>query len=280
MTLITQVIVWLNGLANTLASVLLAPVAVLPGWASATLIAAVTGVLMLLVFKWTSNQGAIKRVRNEIKANLLALTLFQDSVVVSLRSQARILRGAGRLLLLAFVPMLVMLIPVSLLLGQISVWYQARPLRVGEETVVTVHLSASSGEALPEVRLTPSTAIEPIVGPVRVVQKRMVCWNVLAREPGCHQLRFEANGQTFAKELAIGSGFMRLSILRPGWRWTDAMLYPLETPFDLDSVVQAIEVAYPQRQSWTAGTNSWLLYWFAASMAFAFAIRPLLRVSL
>jgi len=39
--------------------------------------------------------------------------------------------------------MLVMIVPMSLLLGQLSLWYQSRPLRVGEEAVVTCSLPAS-----------------------------------------------------------------------------------------------------------------------------------------
>ncbi len=84
----TQVLVSLNALAGKFADVLLAPIAVLPGWLSATLIAATTGLFMLVIFKYTSNQRAVQRVRNQIKANLLALSLFKESVLVSMRAQA------------------------------------------------------------------------------------------------------------------------------------------------------------------------------------------------
>jgi len=275
-----QIVVWLNGLANACGAVLLAPIAVLPGWLSATLVAAVTGLLMLLAFKYTSNQDAVKRVRNQIKANVLALSLFRDSVAVGLRSQGRILIGAGRLLLLAVVPMLVMFIPMCLLLGQLSVWYQASPLRVGEEAIVTVHLTGIPDGDLPEVQLAPCSAVESTIGPVRVPQKQMICWNIRACEAGYHRLAFEAGGRTFDKELAIGNGFMRVSSQRPGWCWTDAVLHPSEPPFAVDSIVQAIDIAYPERRSWVAGSNSWLLYWFAASMVFSFLMRPLLKVNL
>jgi uncharacterized membrane protein (DUF106 family) len=280
MTAFTQIVVWLNGLANACALLLLAPIAVLPGWLSATLVAAVTGVLMLLAFKYTSNQDAVKRVRNDIKANVLALSLFRESVIVGLRSQGRILIGAGRLLLLAVVPMLVMFVPMGLLLGQLSVWYQARPLRVGEEAVVTIHLADVPVGDLPEVQLAPCAAIKSTIGPVRVPQKQIVCWNVRACEAGYHRLTIEAGGRTFHKELAIGNGFMRVSPQRPGWCWTDAVLHPSETPFAVDSAIQAIDIEYPERRSWVAGSNCWLLYWFTASMVFSFLLRPLLKVNL
>ena len=56
-------------MANHLGRFLLAPVGVLPGWLSATLVAGLTGVLLLAVFKYTSNQRAIQRVRNDINGN-------------------------------------------------------------------------------------------------------------------------------------------------------------------------------------------------------------------
>jgi len=34
-----------------------------------------------------------------------------------------------------------MAVPVTLLLGQLALWYQARPLRVGEDTVITLELN-------------------------------------------------------------------------------------------------------------------------------------------
>src|SRR5690349_10307266 len=133
MDFLAQLVVWLNGMANALGRLLLAPVGVSPGWLSATIIATVTGVLLLFVFKYTSNQRAIKRVRNDINAHLLALKLFKDSAWVALRAQAHILLGAFSLFCLAVVPILVMLVPVTLLLSQLALWYQYRPLKVGED---------------------------------------------------------------------------------------------------------------------------------------------------
>ena len=63
-----QVIAWLNDLANRFASIFLSPIAWLPGWLSATIVGVVTGVLMLIVFKYTSHQSAIKQTHDQIKA--------------------------------------------------------------------------------------------------------------------------------------------------------------------------------------------------------------------
>lgn len=274
----THLLVWLNQIANTLGRWLLAPCAVLPGWLSATIAAAVTGILLLVVFKYTSNQRAIKRVRDSINANLLGLRLFKDNVSVAIRAQGMLMLGAVQLFVLALAPMVVMALPVTLVLGQLSLWYQQRPLHVDEEAVVTVRLNGAADANFPTVRLQPSPAVEPMLGPVRILSQREVCWNIRAREPGYHELRFQVGDQIVDKTLAIGSGFMHASAQRPGWSWTDILLYPAEQPFGPDSVVHSITIDYPPRPTWMSGTDTWVIYWFLASMVAALCFRRVLKV--
>jgi hypothetical protein len=282
---LTHVVVWLNAPANALGRLLLAPIAVLPGWLSATLIAVVTGGLLLVAFKYTSNQRAIKRVKDDIKANLLAIKLFKENASVALGAQGRILFAALRLLSLAVVPLLVMAVPVLLILGQLSLWYQARPLAVGEDAVVTLKLAAAAADAnWPEVRLTPTDAVDVAVGPVRARTKREVCWKISARRPGAHRLTFrvadEAGEQSGEKNLAIGDRFMQISPLRPAWNWSDTLLYPAEQPFAPESAIESIAIDYPQRSSWTSGTDAWVVYWCRVSMVSGLALRRVFNVNM
>lgn len=278
--MLTKLIILLNDLAGALAEVLLAPVSWLPGWLSLSLIAGVTGVLMLLVFKYTSNQTGIKQTRDQIKANLLALSLYKDSTMVSLRAQGRILLSACRLMVYAIVPMLVMTVPTVLLLGQLAVWYQSRPLEAGEETVVTLQLSEDDADLLQELRLVEDPALEVRTGPVRVPSKAMICWNVKALTDGDHTLDFEAGEQRYTKEFVVGAGYRQTSIRRPAENWSELLLHPWEPPFPRDSAVQSIEVSYPARESLVSGSSTWLIFWFIASMVAAFAVRPLLGVNI
>jgi hypothetical protein len=277
---LAQAAAWLSAAANVLGRLLLVPVGMVPGWLSATAIAAVTGVLLLAVFKYTSNQRAIQRVRNDIDAHLLALKLFKDSAPVALRAQGRVLLGAGRLFVLAVVPMLVMALPVTLVLGQLSLWYQARPLQIGEDSVITLKLAGDSGASWPAVSLRPSGAVEVEAGPVRVRSQREVCWNVKARERGRHRLEFQVGDRAITKELAIGDGFMRVSLERPGWDWSSILMNPWEEPFRPGDPVRSIAIAYPERPSWTSGTGYWVIYWFIVSMVAAFCFRGALNVKI
>lgn len=278
---LAQIIVWLNIVMNGLGRFLLAPlIGTLPGWLSNTIVAAVMGVLMLIVFKYTSNQQAISRVRDNIKANTLALKLFKDSMAVTLQSQGRLLRGALLLLVHAFRPLLVMIVPVSLILSQMALWYQSRPLRPEEFAVVIMKLAGEADASWPKVSLESTPAAEVTIGPVRVLSKREIYWEIKARENGNHSLVFRVDQDKVEKELAIGSGFMPVSLERPGWHWASILYNPREKPFPPTSVVQSISITYPDRPNWTSGTDWWIAYFFAASMVFALIAKPFLKVKI
>ncbi len=93
------------------------------------------------------------------------------------------------------------------------------------------------------------------------------------QSPAAIASMFQVGDQPVAKELAIGDGFMRVSIERPGWDWSAILLNPWEEPFRPDDPVQSIAIDYPERSSWTSGTDSWVIYWFVVSMVAALCFR-------
>src|SRR5215470_2520221 len=79
------------------------------------LLSIVVGFLMVVVFRYTSDQQSIRVAKDQLKAHLLAVRLFQDQLPVVLNSYGRILRGTGRYLKLAFMPLLYVIIPITFL---------------------------------------------------------------------------------------------------------------------------------------------------------------------
>ncbi len=277
MGFITSTIVCLNIFANILGKCFLGPLFFLPGWLSNTLISAVAGVIFLLVFKYTSDQQARGRIWDRIYAQILALKLFGDSITVTLQAQKQLFAEAFRLLFGALRPMLVMIVPVSLLLGQMGLVYQYRPLNPGEETVVTMKLKSVPDDTMAGISIE-SMPAELVAGPVRIVSRQEICWKIRARDEGLKTIRFKVDGETVTKELAVGKGFMRVSRMRPALKLTDILAYPQEKPFSADSRVRSITVGFPERISKTSGTDWWLGYFFAASMVFALIVKPFLNV--
>lgn len=284
--LATQLIALLNQIANALGRFLLAPLDVLPGMIGASIVAIVSGVLLLVFFKYTSPQLAIKNVRNGIKAELLALSLFKDSIAVSLTSQRRILQGAMKLILFSLIPISMMAIPVTLLLGQMSLWWEARPARIGENVVVTLSLRGTARSGWPKIALTSTPGLDVINGPFRVRSRRELCWELQARTAGYHQLVFEVDGRKIEKDIAVGGKFMRVSIRRPEWKWSEMLQHPAESPFLPNDPVESIAVQYPADTLWTEGRyssfvfHSWLVFWFLGSTIAAFCFSGVLKVNL
>jgi uncharacterized membrane protein (DUF106 family) len=287
-----QIVAWLSVPLNAAGKLLTVFVAAVPGWLSNTVISAVMGVLLLILWKYTSNQDAIGRVKDDIKANLLAMKLFKDSISVTLQAQGRAFRGAGGLLFYAIRPMLVMIVPVCLILGQMSLWYQSRPLKPGEEALVTMKLSGDIDSAWPSVGIASMTGADVTIDQTRVFSERQIFWKIKAHKEGYHEIVFEVDDRQVEKQLAIGNGFMRISPQRPGWHWADILLNPTEKPFGPDSVVQSISIEYPRRISRIAQRLGrfigadwliewwWMVYFFIASMVFGFIFKPFLNVKI
>lgn len=276
MSFLATVISWVNMLSNVLGWFCLSPVVVLPGWLSIAIISAVTGLFFLVVFKYTSNQRAIGRVKDDMKAQMLAIKLFKDSLSVTLMAQCRLFKGALLLLVNAIVPMLVMILPMSLLLAQMALWYQYRPLLPQEHAVLTVDVD----ESWPTVSIEGDPAFEVTSGPVRILSKRQICWEIKALQNGYHRIMLQTGQQYFEKDLAVGDGLMRISSKRPGWEWTDILMNPVEGPLRPDSIVRSVSIRYPDRPALASGSNRWLAYFFVASIAFAFILKPLVKVRL
>src|SRR5260370_42586062 len=75
----------------------------------------VVGLLMVIVFRYTSDQKAIRMAKDHLKPHLLAVRLFQDQLPVVLSSYWRFIQSTSRYLQLSFTPLLYVIVPFRLL---------------------------------------------------------------------------------------------------------------------------------------------------------------------
>jgi hypothetical protein len=267
-----------NVAANALFGVVFAPVANLPGWLSLTIISAVLGAVIFVIFTLTANRRAFARIIDDIKANILAVFLFKDSISVTMRCEARLLGCSGRLLWYSLFPVLVMSVPLILVLSQMAMWYQNRPAITGADRVQVQLTLSGRPEAWPDIVLEDHPAVQVLAGPVRLFSRGEVYWEVTPLADGDHDLVFRVAGAQYRKRFSAGEGFMRLSPKRPAAQIFDVLLYPLERPFPSGSLVSAISISYPDRDSKIYGTNWWVLYFCVASMIFALLSKPFIKI--
>lgn len=247
----------------------------LPGWLSLTIISAAAGLVMLVVFRYASNQTAIGRAKDDIKANLLALRLYKDELAVVFQAQRRVAWAILRLQGLLLRPFAILLIPLLLCMAQMGIRYQWRPLRPGEVTVITMKLHEDVDE-FGEIVLAPNAGLTIEAGPVPGGGE--VVWRVRGGEPGRHTLKFRVGGAVVEKELVVGNGFQRVSAIRPGASWTTQLLHPAEAPLPADSPARSIEIDLPGRHSRISGENYWVLTFCIVSLVVAFVFRPFFGV--
>src|SRR5215470_7904486 len=108
------------------------------------LLSLVIGFLMVIVFRYTSDQKAIRIAKDHLKAHLLAVRLFQDQIQVVLISYWRIIRSTGSYLRLAFMPLLYVSVPLILLIAQMDRYLGYAPMRQEQNFLVTAKLADAS----------------------------------------------------------------------------------------------------------------------------------------
>lgn len=150
---------FINSILGHLFSVLFFPFRHLNPWFGMVFVSLLTGLLMLVIFRLTSNQEGIKRVKDKIKAHLLELRLFKDNLNISLKAQGQILRHNFRYIGYSLKPMLVMMIPLILILVQLNFWFGYKPLRPGESAILKVKLerAPSRWNWMPPSKLPPES---------------------------------------------------------------------------------------------------------------------------
>lgn len=279
--LLSPVLAAVNPVCTAIGDFVYALLAPFPVWLGLTVLSVVTGVVMLIAFRYTSNQAAIGRAKDDIKASLLALKLYKDELRVTFQAQGRLLWAVLRLQRYVLTPVLVMLLPMMLALAQMGIRYQWRPLKPGERTLVKMTMRDKHADS-PEVTLAPCPGLVVETGPIPGGGE--LVWRVRGNEPGRYTLHFDlenspgSNGPSIEKEFVVADGFERVSAMRAGSNWIDRLLHPAERPLRSRSPIAAIEIEYPEVDSWIYGANWWVLYFFVISMAAALLLKPFFKV--
>jgi uncharacterized membrane protein (DUF106 family) len=237
----------------------------------------VIGLLMIVLFGYTSNQKAIKVAKDQLKAHLLAVRLFQDQLHVVVGSYGRILRGTGRYLKLAFMPLLYVIIPITLLIVQVDRYLGSTGIQTNVPFLVTVRVS--DPEALNDVSLELPTEITTTAPAVHVPATREIVWRLAANKEGAYEVKVAAAGQSATKRVHVSSELARLSPVRLRGHFWERMFSSAEPALPENSPVESIAINYPERTIDIAGYEiNWIWLFFILSMIAGFIFKELLGI--
>ncbi|HZQ70314.1 MAG TPA: hypothetical protein VFA68_17440 [Terriglobales bacterium] len=238
----------------------------------------VIGLLMVLLFAWTSDQKAIGVAKDQLKAHMLAVRLFQDQISVVMKAYGRIVRGTGRYIRLAFKPLLFVIIPITFLIVEVDRYLGWTPIETAQSFLVKV--KTSNPDALNEVALKLPPELVASAPPVHVPAENEVVWRVTADKIGAFDVNVAASGQIYTKRVVVSPGISRLSLERlraPLWQ----RYFSSAEPELQDGPVSSIAVTYPTRSLRFAWMDwNWIVLFFVLSMIAGFLFKEILGIEI
>jgi len=273
---------WLNLATGFIVKLALLPFTKINPWAGLIFISLLTAFLMLFIYKKFSNQKAIHQAKNQIKAYLLELRLFQNDFRTLLTTQKELFLTNVRYLACNLQPLLVMIVPIFLLLAQMNLWFGYRSFKPGETLLLKVKFisSVEVDKLSLDLEVPPGLTIDSPL--LRIIDENEADWRLKVEEKVSQPLVIRVNGKRYNKEIVVGgSKLERLSPYRFRQNLWQELLYPGEKPLPSDSYIKEIELTYPeQRLSFLGVKFHWLVAYFLLSIIFGLALKGPLKVEI
>lgn len=239
------------------------------------------GFFMVLLFGYTSDQKAIARAKDQLKAHLLAVRLYRDQLHVVMGSYGKVLRGTGRYLRLAFKPLLYVVIPITILIVQLDRTLGLRAIERNTPFLLTVR--TSNADAVNGLTLELPPEITSNAPPVHVSAENEVVWRLMASREGSYEIKIIANGETSTKTVHISSQLARVSPIRMRDHFWERMFVSGESALPENGAIESISVDYPSRNIplGIAGYEmNWIWLFFILSMIAGFIFKELLGIQI
>jgi uncharacterized membrane protein (DUF106 family) len=287
----------LNAIAGRSIDLLLFPFRQLPPIVGLAVVSLATAVAMLLIFRKTSDQRRLAAEKRQLQAAIYEIRLFNDDMRAILRAQGEILRRNVTYLRLSLVPMLWIIVPLALVIGQLQFHYGYSGLRSGQSVLVKAQLrrasAAGSGDSSP-VQNPPSAGewgrdavleagdhVDVETPAVWIPSTNEIIWRIAPKAAGEYELQVRVGHAGFTKTLRVSDAVARTSPVRLERGFLNQLLFPAEPPLPDGGPLTAVTVAYPERRirvfDWEL---HWMIVYFLLSMVFAFTLRKPLNVTL
>lgn len=272
-----------NAIMNTVGNIVLAPLSFLSPLMVLIVVSLVSGIAMTIVFRYTSNQSALRRVAANTKAQIQCLRIFKDDLGVAIRCQGDLIKAIGLRLWHSLPPAAILIIPFVIIIIQLAQRYEVRPLRPGESVITAVEIAPDDWKQYHDdisIQVPPGVTVQ--TPPLHDAGNHTVYWRLKMEEPTDGSLRWSVGRNMTEKSLLGTENTDRLYTVNPrraGPGFWDRLLYPVEPAFGADSPVRSIDVRYPKRSTPVFGLDvPWWATFIVLSMVAALLVRPFLKV--
>jgi hypothetical protein len=195
-----------------------------------------------------------------------------------MKTYGRIILGTGRYLRLAFMPLLYVIIPITLLIVQLDRYLGSMPAQTSQAFLIS---AKTSSDVLNDVKLELPAELTTSAGPVHIPADNQVVWRVVAAKDGTYNVDIQVGGQGFSKQVVVSPDVKRLSPVRLRDHFLDRMFTSGESALPASSPVESIDVTYAPRDIHFAWIDwNWIVLFFVLSMIAGFAFKEILGIEI
>ncbi len=270
---------WFFEIVTLLVGLLLAPFRRLPAIFGIALLALLTAVFALLIYKVFSNQEGITRTKKRIFGHFFGIYLFRDDLGRIINQFGRVMGSVLKYMTYALPPLLLIFVPIGLLIIQMQFYYGYRPPVPGESVNVAAGFQPGADLLALAPALSVPAGVKVETPPVRIPARGEASWRLRVEEAGDYPLVFRAGEAEFEFPLRAdpvldpiypraGRPSFGLSLLYPG-----APTLGAENPFE------SIRIDYPHRSvPFLWFETHWSIVYLVLALVFGLLLKKPLRV--
>ena len=147
------------------------------GWGF-SVVSAVTGVVMLLIFGKTSNQKKIAETKDKLKAYIMEMWIFRNDTRVMFAAIGSVLGSNLQYLRHSLRPLVFLIIPVLVIMVQLGIRYADEPLMPGDRTVVSVKLREGVVPTATPLEFRAPKGVRVVSPALRIDSKSEIDWEI------------------------------------------------------------------------------------------------------
>lgn len=277
-----------NGFITGVFDFVLYPFRSMPPLVGLCVLSVLLGILLLLMYKYTSPQKKIKEIKDRIKAGLYEVRLYKDDIGIVFQSNKALFLNNLKYFgcnCIALVPLVVVILPIII---QFDARYGIAPLAEGEVVPLKVVLSEDVDFASTRVDLQVPDGLEIEAGPVRIPSKREHAYRMKVTTPGHYDLGITVSNQQTSKQYtkSIDAGADVPSVSPGRYKasmYLEAFESPTEQPYTADSLLQSVEVTHLNRKGMCGIPGdwwAWLWIFCIVGLASGLALKGVFKVTI
>jgi len=250
-----------------------------PFWGFAA-ICLVMGTIVVIIFKYASNQKKIKAIKNQIKLHFLEIRIYKDDFREILKAQKEILKNNFRYIAYNTQGAVPVILLFLITLSQINLRYGYTPIMPDEPFDVKVTY-AKDADRRPEPELILPDGLEALTPALHLGDEDEVSWQLRASRAGKFKVGFKLCDQIYTKEIVIGKSTAPFGsqLVREGF-WAP-LVNAAEPALPKNARLHSIDIGYRPRyfKCIFFGWNiHWMLMLPILAISFGLLVRKILKV--